>query len=250
MKIGRNEKCPCGSGIKYKNCCLLRFEVTSASSTSMFPEDLEFRAIVTSGSSSPASVTVAGASVNTGQGERVLVTQSTTVAVNAVPGTAVAGSSAVLAIPASQARGGRIEVEGNAAVSVARTPRSLAIKGGQKELRASNATGLWVRATVVTQRDTGEGYFDFLFGTKGAPEVVDEAGNKQRPHLAVWADGNGKFVRLEGHPSEISGYMHYETTSGVQADRLSIRSLVHNVTIDVQFENHPAAVELVEIAFH
>lgn len=22
MKIGRNEPCPCGSGIKYKKCCL------------------------------------------------------------------------------------------------------------------------------------------------------------------------------------------------------------------------------------
>ena len=22
MKIGRNDKCPCGSGRKYKNCCL------------------------------------------------------------------------------------------------------------------------------------------------------------------------------------------------------------------------------------
>ena len=22
MKIGRNDKCPCGSGKKYKNCCL------------------------------------------------------------------------------------------------------------------------------------------------------------------------------------------------------------------------------------
>lgn len=24
MKIGRNEPCPCGSGMKYKKCCLLK----------------------------------------------------------------------------------------------------------------------------------------------------------------------------------------------------------------------------------
>ncbi len=24
MKIGRNEPCPCGSGKKYKKCCLLK----------------------------------------------------------------------------------------------------------------------------------------------------------------------------------------------------------------------------------
>jgi len=27
MKIGRNEKCPCGSEKKYKNCCLRKDEV-------------------------------------------------------------------------------------------------------------------------------------------------------------------------------------------------------------------------------
>lgn len=26
MKTGRNEKCPCGSGKKYKNCCLEKFD--------------------------------------------------------------------------------------------------------------------------------------------------------------------------------------------------------------------------------
>lgn len=24
MKIGRNDKCPCGSGLKYKKCCLIK----------------------------------------------------------------------------------------------------------------------------------------------------------------------------------------------------------------------------------
>ncbi len=24
-KIGRNKACPCGSGIKYKNCCIARY---------------------------------------------------------------------------------------------------------------------------------------------------------------------------------------------------------------------------------
>ena len=26
VKIGRNEKCPCGSGKKYKKCCLLKHQ--------------------------------------------------------------------------------------------------------------------------------------------------------------------------------------------------------------------------------
>lgn len=31
MKIGRNEKCPCGSGLKYKNCCLDKDKATETS---------------------------------------------------------------------------------------------------------------------------------------------------------------------------------------------------------------------------
>jgi hypothetical protein len=26
MNIGRNDPCPCGSGLKYKKCCLLKLE--------------------------------------------------------------------------------------------------------------------------------------------------------------------------------------------------------------------------------
>jgi uncharacterized protein YecA (UPF0149 family) len=29
-KIGRNDPCPCGSGKKYKHCCLNKFAATAA----------------------------------------------------------------------------------------------------------------------------------------------------------------------------------------------------------------------------
>ena len=31
MRVGRNEKCPCGSGKKYKKCCLLKKRVLEQS---------------------------------------------------------------------------------------------------------------------------------------------------------------------------------------------------------------------------
>lgn len=31
MKVGRNERCPCGSGRKYKNCCEAKQKVRAAS---------------------------------------------------------------------------------------------------------------------------------------------------------------------------------------------------------------------------
>ena len=38
MKVGRNDPCPCGSGRKYKQCCLAREDAVETS-----PEDLAWR---------------------------------------------------------------------------------------------------------------------------------------------------------------------------------------------------------------
>ncbi|MCZ4238561.1 SEC-C metal-binding domain-containing protein [Alteromonas macleodii] len=39
MKIGRNDKCPCGSNRKYKHCCLRKNETRKSSDTlSLLPE--------------------------------------------------------------------------------------------------------------------------------------------------------------------------------------------------------------------
>jgi len=41
-KIGRNELCPCGSGKKYKNCCLLNTPTNSSRASSSIEKILEF----------------------------------------------------------------------------------------------------------------------------------------------------------------------------------------------------------------
>lgn len=40
MKTGRNEPCPCGSGKKFKKCCLLAAEATSSLPLDLEPADL------------------------------------------------------------------------------------------------------------------------------------------------------------------------------------------------------------------
>lgn len=42
-KIGRNAPCPCGSGKKYKKCCLNKDEATRAQKTSVTPQERELR---------------------------------------------------------------------------------------------------------------------------------------------------------------------------------------------------------------
>ena len=41
-KIGRNELCPCGSGKKYKNCCLLNTPTNSSRASTSIEKILEF----------------------------------------------------------------------------------------------------------------------------------------------------------------------------------------------------------------
>lgn len=45
-KVGRNDLCPCDSGLKYKKCCLARFELSSSSgrvTSKIFDRDLSFQ---------------------------------------------------------------------------------------------------------------------------------------------------------------------------------------------------------------
>ena len=46
MKIGRNEPCPCGSGKKYKKCCLLTNKKKTLSSLFPFTEETDFPHII------------------------------------------------------------------------------------------------------------------------------------------------------------------------------------------------------------
>lgn len=42
-KVGRNDPCPCGSGKKYKKCCLLKEEARRSEKTSATPREIELR---------------------------------------------------------------------------------------------------------------------------------------------------------------------------------------------------------------
>ena len=41
MSIGRNDKCPCGSNLKYKKCCLDKIENQEAITRKLLQDDFE-----------------------------------------------------------------------------------------------------------------------------------------------------------------------------------------------------------------
>lgn len=147
---------------------------------------------------------------------------------------------------------GSIETLGNAAVANNGVNHRLQLAGGAREIGAGSRSGGFAIARVREQRDTKTQYFDFLFGTKGQPELVDESGRKQRSHVALAPDGNGKFLRLEGEGCEIkTSQLYLPTTQRIVPSRVEIRSpqFTEVLVVEFQLEAVEKVVELLSMSF-
>ena len=212
---------------------------------------LPFRAEIVSESGEEGSMQVGDVSVTIDGTTRVLMEDTLTLSTNKVPGDKTAISSAHIEIPVDGRSQGSIVTKGNATVQNASAPARPLIGGGKNKIKVASPTGLFVVARVGHQRDTNQGYFDFLFGTQGQSEEPDDSGRKQRPHIAIHTDGNGKYLRSGGHDCELVGQMRYDAKERrVCADAVKIRSLVHNETIEAHFTcDASGAVVLDSISF-
>ncbi len=187
--------------------------------------------------------------VTQGGVERVLSEEMLTLTTNSVSGDKTQKSMASVSLPVDGSKGS-ISTVGNATVSNGALSLSLRLSGGSKKLSAASPSGGFAVAQVRLQRDTQLEYFDFLFGSKGQPEVVDETGRKNRPHVALHPDGNGKFLRLEGDGCEIATEQDYSAASKTIVPRkVRIRSPRFSETLVAEFTVSGVAVELVSIVF-
>lgn len=197
---------------------------------------LPFRAEIISQSGEVSSMEVHHASITQDGRTTVLLDEKVTLSTNSTQGDKTTTSSASISIPSDGLSSGAIRTVGNASVSNIARPQTIALAGGVKKLKANSESGLFVVARVGQQRDTQIQYFDFLFGVRGQSESVDESGEKQRPHIALYPSGNGKFIRLSGHNCEIEGDMQYNAgTRQVLPQQLRIKSTDFGETIEVTF---------------
>lgn len=93
--------------------------------------------------------------------------------------------------------------------------------------------------------------FDLLFGERGQSEHVNESGEKQRPHLVFYPNGNGAFIRLSGHDCEIESDMQYNAGARqIVPEQLRIKAAGSGQTIEVEFKTkNPNEIVLNEIRF-
>lgn len=213
---------------------------------------LPFRAEIISESGEAASMEVHHASITRDGRTTVLLDEKVTLATNSTRGDRTTTSGASISIPADGLSLGAIRTAGNASVSNVARPPKILLTGGKKELKAKSKSGLlFVVARVRLDHATQIECFDFLFGARGQSENVDESGKKQRPHIVLYPNGNGAFIRLSGHDCEIESDMQY--CSGVRQvipQQLRIKSIDFGQTIEVKFSaENPNEVVLNEIHF-
>ena len=123
---------------------------------------------------------------------------------------------------------------------------------GRKEWKIESSAGLYALMSLGYQRDQNFQYFNILFGAKGQPETVDPEGRKSRPHISLYPDGNGKFIRLSQYKCVLHSRLNYDPSTGVISPAtISIDCQDFAEQLVLKFEFHPDATTVVlsEAAF-
>lgn len=203
---------------------------------------IPFTAQIISKSGEPGSMEVSRASITQNGHTTVLLDEKIRLATNSTHGDRTTSSVASISIPTDGSSPGAIRTLGNASVSNAGQHLEIALAGSVKKLKVTSDSGLFVVARIGLQRDTQIAYFDFLFGMCGQSESLDESGDKSRPHIALYPDGNGKFIRLSGYNCEIEGDMQYHAeTCQILPQQLRIKSSDLGETIEATFSTENSA---------
>jgi len=251
VKPSASMQCHCGSGKKYKRCCRSKDQGWENFQKKLHAGEIPFSARVSSTSGAESQIVISDVSVVQGGVETVLLNEEMTISTNSVTGDKTERSAAFISIPIDGMSHGSIATSGNATVSNGDVSAKLSLYANKKKLKSGSKTGLFAIARICTQRDSGLQYFDLLFGTKGQSEEVDSEGEKTRPHIAFYPDGNGKFVRLSGHCCTLESEMSYQSNiQQIIPKRVRILSMLHKEALILGFSrNISGEIVLNEITF-
>lgn len=250
LRKGRNEPCPCRSGKKYKKCCLLNPRPAPDLGNllqKIRDGQLPFRAEVRLKDGSRSSVKVSDVKVIVDGVETTVVDDEITLSINDVRGDTML-SSAVLTVSLQADEDPAIRLHGNASVSNPAPRHSIEMQEGRQEWKIESMGGMYALIKVGYQRDEDFQYFDILFGAKGQPETVDSEGRKSRPHIALYPDGNGKFIRFSDYKCTLQSRLNYDPNTKVITPALiNIDCQDFAEKLGLNFEYHPGDAKIVLI---
>jgi len=199
--------------------------------------ELPFRAEVTTKNGEISSMVVSDAKVIIDGVETTLLDDEITISSNSADGDKTNHSSASISIPVKNSEAPEIKTEGNASVTNTTSNYHIEIKDNPKKLKIKSESGLFAIVRIKEQRDTNSLYYDIYFGKKGKEESVDDSGQKNRPHIALYPDGNGKFIRLSGYKCNLKSNLNYcPSNKTIYPSSIEIHSIQHSETIAMNFQ--------------
>ena len=232
-KTGRNQKCTCGSGKKYKHCCSKKDQAKASVETTQ----------------KRPSMRAYSAKIFRDGKEEVLFNGDIELSLNSVSGDEIGNSSAEITVPQD---GGTpiIKTIGNASVSNNKQISKIALADNKRKLKTKSDSGLWATAKIGLQKNTGQDYFQLFFGVEGVEEKKNDSGEKNRPHIDFYPSGGGKYIRLSEYRCSLNTVSHFDQNEDAIFPSLALIELVdHNEVLELNFEYQSNSVILVEINF-
>ena len=232
-------KCECGSGKKYKNCCKPKHDRAEAERelfVKLINGELPFRAEIESKDGSEQSMVMQKFEVVEDGKSRILLDDKVVLSTGSSKGENITSSKATLSVPQNRLIDSTITTSGSASVKNEGSKYKLSL-GGTKSLKIKDDRGLFASFKIKMQRDTEIEYFDLYFGEKGKPELVTESGEKDRPHLAFYPDGNYQYIRLAGYKCSLENSLIYDAESKeIYPSRATVSCEEFGIALEIYFD--------------
>jgi hypothetical protein len=226
VKTGRNDKCPCGSGLKFKKCCLFIKE----QQRQLTP----FARIISKDGSEGEFKVLKMRTIQNGV-EKIHQQNEITLSTNQINGDKGEGI-AQISYPNSYNNLGKIETSGNAKVSNSETLYKIKLQNNSRKL-AFYGEKLYCKIHIKIEKDLNLEVFHFYFGKSGEVEKQNEKGEKDRPHISITPDGSGRFIRMGKYKCEFSQINKFNSESNlIYPEKIQIKVDGFNEYLEVFFE--------------
>lgn len=233
-KIGRNTLCLCGSGKKYKKCCILKNEGMNRLFQKLANGELPFTAQIISKDGKSSSMQVHSASIVNNGIEKKLFDDPIELSVNSVTGDTKA-SSATFTIPVQSNQNPEINIQGNASV----TNGKGVYKINPFREKITSKSGIKAQINVKT---TPEDHIDILFFTH----------SKEHPHISFFPDGNGRYFGQRGYDCELKSILNYDPANKLVSPseiEITVKDIIEKLFIKLSFDNSTKTVTIVSTDF-
>jgi hypothetical protein len=214
-------------------------------SDKLMTEDTQAFARVISKEGESASLLISHASITKNGVTKTLLNDDIEISTNKVPGDITKDSTALLTLPIDQNKKSTIHTFGNASVNNKGEYFDLEIKNNVRALSIKSSSDLFAIIRISEQRDQNFKFFSILFGVAGKKENINEQGRKNRSDVAIFSNGNGKFIRLSDTNGDFNPNWTIENTmiydpidKNIYPSRLVISSIDHSEKLILSFNFH------------